>query len=113
MCEEMEAAITLPELEEGVGPAFTSLADRRLVDNPSLDVNDMDRGDACSAELTISKKKDTLSVTAFPNISDNYNSPLLNNSDGGQVAGFLYSSSRCSSIFRMIAFWVSYFNSSA
>lgn len=57
MCDEIEAAITFPELDEGVGPAFTSDADRRLVDRPSLDVNEMESGDACSAELTISGDK--------------------------------------------------------
>lgn len=55
VCDEMEAAIMLPD-EEGVGPALTSDAERRLVDRPSLDVSEIDRGDACSAELTISEK---------------------------------------------------------
>lgn len=53
VCDEIDAVIKLDEVE-GVGPTFTSLADRRLVDRPSLEANDMDKGDACSAELTIS-----------------------------------------------------------
>lgn len=36
----MDAAIMFPELEDGVGPAFTSVAERRLVDRPSLEVNE-------------------------------------------------------------------------
>lgn len=40
VCEEMDAAIMFPELDDGVGPAFTSVAERRLVDRPSLEVNE-------------------------------------------------------------------------
>lgn len=54
VCDEIEAAIIFPELDEGVGPALTSVADRKLVDKPSLEANDTDNGEACSAELTIS-----------------------------------------------------------
>lgn len=61
VCEEMEAAITFPELDEGVGVAFTSVADRKLVERtPSLEASETDSGDACSAELTISRRKGKL-----------------------------------------------------
>lgn len=54
VCEEIDAAITFPKLDEGVGPALTSVADRRLVDRPSLEAKETESGEACSAELTIS-----------------------------------------------------------
>lgn len=54
VCDDMEAAITLPKLDDGVGPTFTSVAERRLVDRPSLEVSESESGEACSAELTIS-----------------------------------------------------------